>query len=195
MRMRAACLLIGGLVWTLTALVGLGAADGSSGFYVAEASFIAVHVLVLTGLVALAQSSAAMQRWARRGLWLAVVGRVLFVVAEAAAIIVGKDELPVFPPAVAMTGVGMVVGGIGIARTARWAGWRRWTPLAMGVYPFLAIIPLFAVTGDRPDAAVAGWGLVQAAVGLAMTIECRERRLPGRTLGDPFESTLSVRAS
>jgi hypothetical protein len=39
----------------------------------------------------------------------------------------------------------------------------------MGVYPFVAMFPVLAVTGERPDALLSCWGLPMLAVGLAMT--------------------------
>jgi hypothetical protein len=90
--------------------------------------------------------------------------------AEVAAILVGHDDLFVFPVAVVLTGIGMIVGGLAVVRAGRWKGALRFAPFAMGAYPFLAIFPVFAATGERPpDMVVAGWGVTMLAIGLAMT--------------------------
>ena len=170
-RAAAASMVVGGALWTITGLEGLGATKGSGGFYAAEVGFICAHLLVLPGLIALARSEAITQRWARNALGVAVAGRGLFLIAEVAAIVTANDELPLFPLAAASTALGMVVGGIGVVRGRRWAGWHRWTPLVMGVYPFVAMFPLLAATGNRPNTAVALWGLAQSAVGIALAIE------------------------
>lgn len=53
----------------------------------------------------------------------------------------------------------------------------------MGVYPFVAMFPVLAITGERPDAMLSYWGLLMLAVGLAMarpTTATRRPRLPQR---------------
>ncbi len=159
----------GGIIWVITGLVGLSAPDRSAGFYAAEIAWLVVHALVLVGIVGLLQSGATGSlRWGRTGLQFAAVARVLFFAFEVAAIVRGTDELAVFPIAVVGTGVGMLIGGSAIARVGHWQGWRRFAPLAVGAYPFLIIVPVFAATGSRPpDAIVAGWGLTLIAVGIA----------------------------
>ncbi len=84
---------------------------------------------------------------------------------EVGSIILGRDDLP-FPIAVVSTGLGMVVAGAAIARAGRWTGWGRWAPLMMGIYPFVAIVPWFAATGERPPTCwslAGGWPSPQSA--------------------------------
>ena len=158
-----------GVAWFVNGLLGLGAVDGSTGFYVTEVVWLGVHALVLAGILGLRASDATGdERWGRTALGAAAVARVLFFAFEIAAIVRGTDELAVFPIAVVGTGVSMVVAGVAVIRASRWKGWRRFAPLAVGAYPFVAIVPVFAATGSRPpDALVAGWGLALVAVGLA----------------------------
>lgn len=159
----------GGTAWAATALFGLRAADGSVGFFVAETSWLIVHAFVLVGIVALLRSRATGRaRWGQAGLALAAIARLLFMCLEVAAIIEGDDDVALFPLAVIGTGIGMLVGGLAILLSGEWTGWARFAPLAVGAYPLLAIVPVFAATGDRPpDVLIAGWGLAIAAVGLA----------------------------
>jgi len=168
----------GGLGWIVTLQVGLRATEGTGGFYATEVALLPVHGLVLAGIIGLWRSDATGDApWGRRGLGLAAFGRVAFIGLEIGSIIQGSDDLP-FPIAVVLTGVGMLVAGAAIARAGRWRGWTRWTPLAMGAYPFLVIVPVFAATGERPaDALVAGWGLAIVAVGVAMRHASRQTQL------------------
>jgi hypothetical protein len=161
---------VAGAVWIVTAFAGLSAPDRSAGFYAAELSWLVVHALVLVGIVHLLRSGlAGSLPWGRRGLQLAAAARVLFFAFEIAAIVRGTDELAVFPIAVIGTGVGMLVGGLAIVRAHVLRGWRRFAPLAVGAYPFVAIVPVFAATGTRPpNALVAGWGVTLVAVGVAV---------------------------
>ena len=162
--------MVGGAAWIATGLVGLSATDGTGGFYAAEAVWLVVHLLILLGLVGLVRSdTVGGLGWGAKGFLVAIGGRVIFFAAEVASIVVGHDELFVFPPAVVLTAVGMVVGGLAVVRAGRWKGALRFAPLAMGAYPFLAIFPVFAATGERPpDMVVACWGVTMLAIGLAM---------------------------
>lgn len=164
--------IVAGVAWATTGLSGLSAADGSPAFYASEVAWVVVHVLVLVGIVGLLRADLVGRSvWGRGGLRLAAVGRVLFICFELAAIVQGTDELPVFPVAVISTGIGMLVGGVAIARGRRWSGCGRFAPLSVGAYPFLFIVPLFAATGSRPpDAVVAGWGISLVLVGLALAV-------------------------
>ena len=162
--------IVGGAGWTATALLGLGASLGSGRFYAAEVAWMAIHVAVFIGIVGLLRSSAVGDSvWARRGLGLAAVGRVVFFILEFVAILIASDLTAVFPVAVISTGIGLVIGGVGIARAGRWQGAGRFAPALAGMYPFVAIVPVFAATGSRPpDVLIAGWGVALAAVGVAM---------------------------
>lgn len=161
--------MVGGIAWVVTGFAGLGATDGTAGFYRTETAWLAVHLLILGGLVGLVRSGAAGESaWGTRGFGVAIVGRIIFVAGELAALMVGHDDLFLFPVAAVLTGVGMIVGGLAVVRAGRWEGPLRYAPLAMGIYPFVAMFPVLAVTGERPDALLSCWGLLMLAVGLAM---------------------------
>jgi hypothetical protein len=160
----------GGIAWVVTGLAGLGATDGTAAFYRAETAWLVVHLLILVGLVGLVRSGAAGESaWGTRGFAVAIVGRIIFLVGEVAALAVGHDDLFLFPVAAVLTGVGMITGGVAVVRARRWEGPLRYAPLAMGVYPFVAMFPVLAITGERPDTLMSCWGLMMFAVGFAMT--------------------------
>lgn len=160
----------GGIAWVATGLLGLGAADGTAAFYTAETAWLVVHLLILAGLVGLARSGAVGDlAWGTTGLRVAIVGRVTFLVAELASLAVGHDDVFLLPVAAVLTGAGMTGAGLAVVRAGRWTGPLRYAPLAMGVYPFVAMFPVLAVTGERPDTILSCWGLLMLAVGLAMT--------------------------
>jgi hypothetical protein len=160
---------VAGAAWIGNAVLGLDAADKSSGFYITEIVWVGVHVLVLVGLLGLWRVQVVGERpWARRALALAIAGRAWFAVCELAAIAIGHDELPIFPIAVVSTGLGMTFAGIAAMRAHRWRGWRPATLAAMGAYPLLIIVPTFAITGERPpNAVIAGWGLTLFGIAAA----------------------------
>ncbi|MEP6625597.1 MAG: hypothetical protein ABJC79_14215 [Acidimicrobiia bacterium] len=170
---------LAGLGWVTNGLLGLDAADGTTGFYVTEAAWLPVHALVLVGLLGLRRAGVVGESaWGRAGLNLAIAGRVVFLVGEAVAIGLGHDESILFPVAAVSTGIGMLLAGVAVVRAQRWQGWRRLAPLAMGAYPFIFMFPILAVTGARPNLAMSLWGLTFIAIGAALAV-----RLP--TDGQP----------
>ncbi|MDP1795042.1 MAG: hypothetical protein Q8K63_12985, partial [Acidimicrobiales bacterium] len=163
---------LGGAVWLVNGLFGLSAANGSSGFYVTEVVWLPVHALLGVGIWSLLHNAVARDEPViRRGLQLALFGRVVFFVGELVAIAVANGEIVLFPIAALSTAVGMTMAGVGVARSARWGSWRRVAPLATGLYPFVAMFPLLAITGERPNVAVSLWGLTFVATGVAFARE------------------------
>ena len=132
-------------------------------------------------------------RWGKAGLRLAIVGRVLFLTAEAVSIVVGNDDVPLLPLAAVTTALGMLGVGGAIIGAGRLTGWQRYLPLAMGAYPFVFMFPLVAVTGERPDLAVTGWGLTLLGVAVASRTAVFQQPGPAGRLGTRDRS--SVRGS
>ncbi len=162
--------MVGGIAWVVTGFAGLSATDGTGGFYTTETAYLVVHLLILVGLVGLLRSGATGDlAWGTKGFAVATVGRIIFFLGELAALVVGHDDLFLFPVAAVLTGGGMIAGGLAVVRAGRWEGPLRYAPLAMGLYPFVAMFPVLAITGDRPNALLSCWGLPMIAVGLAMT--------------------------
>ena len=158
-----------GVAWVANAALGLDADDGSGGFYVSEAAWLGVHGLVLGGLLGLGRLGVTGDsRWGKAGLRLAITGRVLFLAAEGVAIAMANDDNPLFPLAAVTTSLGMLGVGGAIIGARRLTGWRRYLPLTVGAYPFVLMFPLLAITGERPDLALTGWGLTFVGVAVAL---------------------------
>ena len=159
-------LLIGGLWLAGGALwIAAGIADGGS----LEPIWIAADVLLLAGLLGLWTSpSNHPTRAASMGLGIAIAGRVCFIAAELLAIVQASDENALLPLAALSTAVGMTLFGAAILRHRAWPGASRFSALAMGVYPFVAMFPYVAVTGEPSIAAITVWGIPTMLVGLAI---------------------------
>ncbi|HEX2042650.1 MAG TPA: hypothetical protein VHF24_08425 [Acidimicrobiales bacterium] len=159
----------GGVGWVANAALGLDAADGTGGFYVTELAWLPVHALVLGGLLGLDRLGVVGDStWGKAGLRLAILGRVVFLAAEGVAIAVGNDEIPLFPLAAVTTALGMMAAGAAIIGARRLTGWQRYLPITVGAYPFIFMFPVLAVTGERPDLGVTGWGVTFIGVAAAM---------------------------
>lgn len=169
LRTTAGAWIAGAAAWLGAALVGAGAEDGSSRFYTAEGIWVVAHLLLLAGLVGLARtpSRPAARRLGAVGLGIALVGRIVFLLAEGVSIASGEPAEAVLPIGAMLTAVGMTVLGIAVVRAHRGDGWPRCMPLAMGLYPFLFMFPLVAA-GASPDLSIALWALPAAGVGVAI---------------------------
>ena len=137
--------------------------------------YAALHVLVVIGLIGLrASRPAGSSHWGQRGLSLAVAGTLLLLVGELAslaarhahtddtgALVVGI----VFAGAIILNAVGFLVAGQATARAGVWPGWRRWTPLATGVWT-CALLALNATKALPTGVAI--YGLFLLAIFWAM---------------------------
>lgn len=118
----------------------------SSGAFVAFSLFsAALHALVAVGIVAFRRSGAAgRSRAATSGVALAVAGTALLLVGELASIPIRNAETSdtsagivgggVFGVAGTLSTIGFLVLGWATLRAGVWHDWRRFTPLATGVW-------------------------------------------------------------
>ena len=135
------------------------------------------QVLIVVGLIALARSGAAPTSSGRAGGRLAVAGAVLYVIAHALSLVaydaplddpVSIAVLSCFGVGTVLTAVGLIMVGMSALRSGSWAGWRRYTPLVLGVW-MVAMTPL-QFTPALP-LAVGIYALAVMALGLAMIRE------------------------
>lgn len=143
---------------------------GEPGFGVRTTVIVAAYLLLVVSVFALARSGAAGRgAIARYGLVVAGAGWVLAVVAELALRVdVDLAEQVLFPIAIIAIGIGMVAAGVGVLRTGRWHGWRRWIPLACGAYPFAVTFPVFAAAGEPNFLVLSSWGVCWLVLALAL---------------------------
>ena len=149
---------------------------GEPGFGVRTTLIVAAYLLLMLNVFVLARSGAAGRgAVARYGLLVAAAGWVLAVVAE---LVLRADvdlaEQVLFPIAFTAIGAGMVAAGVGVLRTRRWRGWRRWMPLACGAYPFAVMFPVFATAGQPNFLVLSGWGVCWLVLALALGSDAHE---------------------
>ncbi len=130
------------------------------------------HVLLLVGVAGLARSGAAGGgRLATAGAGVTLVGLAVLVVAEGVSLIDIDVATIFFSLATLALGVGPIVLGVAMLRTGRWTSWRRFTPLACGLYVPLILIPSFALPGYGPNFAIGLWGVCWLLIGLSQWAE------------------------
>jgi hypothetical protein len=139
------------------------------------------QVLFVVGLVAFARSGAAPSKAGHVGARLAVAGSLLYVVAHALSLVaydaalddpIAVAVLSCFGVGTLLTAVGLIVAGTAALRSGVWSSWRRYTPLALGIWT-AAMIPL-QFTPALP-VAVGIYALAAMTLGLSMIIEALMR--------------------
>lgn len=151
----------------------------SGGYIVAQLTFAVQHLLLLTGMVALARSAwTARSRAARIGAWVAVAGTVLLTAMEVVAIL-AAGEPTVGPTATLVDslygiptivlGIGLTVCGIALARDRSLPPAPRWVVLVVGGYVFVVLLPAIVVGSyTLARLAIGVWMLGFAALGLVL---------------------------
>ena len=159
---------VGGAGWLVNGLgfLVMSQPDGAA-FIVAQVAWIVVQSLLLIGVVGLVLSGAAPGWFGGVALGIALLGRVDFVVAEVHSLVIGEESI-LLPVGALVTAVGMTLVGVAVLRANRWRGWQRYTPLLVGVYPFVAMFPFIFITSEPSMLAIAVWGLPWLLLGYAL---------------------------
>lgn len=82
--------------------------------------------------------------------------------------------LPFAPLGTLLTALGMVFIGIVSIRTSMWPGWKRFTPLLVGLFTFMVQVPLFIILGTPPYHILPLWGIPIGLLGLASWQRAKE---------------------
>jgi hypothetical protein len=167
-RTAGALCAVGGAGWLVTGLLSSAISRPHSVAYaLMQVPWIIVQLLLLVGVVGLTFSGAASGWLGGIALGIALLGRVVFVLAEIHSSILVDDSI-LQPLGALITAVGMTLVGIAVLRTRRWGGWQRFTPLLVGVYPFLVMFPFVIITDEPNILAISGWGLPWFLLGYAI---------------------------
>ncbi|MBT2555492.1 hypothetical protein [Arthrobacter sp. ISL-5] len=123
----------------------------ATGFTIAQVFFAVQHVTMVAAIVALLRTPAVgSSRLARAGLFIGIIGLASLSLLELAAITaahsVSGDPLysliqSLFAIPTMLTGIGLVLGGIGVLRARAWRGAKQFLPLVLGIYVFVPLIP------------------------------------------------------
>ena len=189
LRTAGALCLIAGLLGAASGLVLLGVSPSvsesrysypfSAGAFVAIQAWFAVqHLGLLAGQWGLAASGAAGPgrhvRWAH---WVGLAGMALLTFTELLAMAAANDPYPspltnvldgLYGISCVAVGVGMTVVGVGVVRHGLWSSWRRWTPVAIGVWVFVPMTPSIMVGYVPARVTITIWMLLYAALGWAL---------------------------
>lgn len=150
----------------------------AAAFVAIQLWFVVQHLGLLAGIVGLGRSGATAGRLL--GVRAAAGGMVLLTLTEAAAIGAARSTYPgsitdlldaLYGISSVALGVGLVAAGIAMLRAHVWRGWRRWLPLALGVYVFVPMFPAMFGGFLAARLAITGWMLLFALLGWALARE------------------------
>ncbi len=149
--------------------------SNSGVFVVVSLFYIVFHLLVVTGLVTFGRSGVAgTSRAARTGVSLSVIGTLLLIAGEVASLPIRNARLDdtsaaivgaVFAIGVLVSAVGLLITGKTTLSARQWQGWRRYTPLAAGLWT-TALVGIAATKALPAGVAVYGLCLLGMAVAL-----------------------------
>lgn len=156
----------GGAVWVAAGLIFAG--DGWR-FTAASVTWFVADLLLLVALVGLHRRRLhGGSKVGSVASSMAMVARGLFAVGEVATIASGHDEGPLIPLGALLTAVALTTYGITVLRRPGGVGPVGWALLATGLYPFVAMFPVLAVTGEPNYLLIALWGVPAMAVGFCL---------------------------
>lgn len=167
---------VGAIIGIITAFAPATADPKGPLFLWVGLVLVALHVLDVIGIVGFGASGASGNGWlARIGLSAAVVGYVLVTAAEATLRISYEQGINLFGLAVPFAGFGFILAGIAVIRVKQWTNWRMLIPLVTGLYPFVVLLPAFAITQGPNFLAIAGWSVCRLALGIALAQTSQNR--------------------
>jgi hypothetical protein len=155
-----------------------------TGFLVAEIVFALNHVLILVGMFGISRSGVLGDRtFGHTGVWISVVGWALLTLCEVGSMTLANSVAPTprtetlgmgYGVATVLTGVGLVLAGVAIARQGAWAGWARFVTLACGIAVFIIVIPGVFGPFLAGRLVLTLWMLMLGALGLALIRSTRD---------------------
>ncbi|MEO7044715.1 MAG: hypothetical protein ABI091_05360 [Ferruginibacter sp.] len=74
---------------------------------------------------------------------------------------------PFTPLGALLSASGMLAVGIVCLKAGIWTGWKRFTPLIAGLFPFIFMYPLLIITKHRPAFIIGFWGIPWMLLGIA----------------------------
>jgi hypothetical protein len=168
---RAPTARLAAMAWSLGGAVWLAAAFVYGSGWRFDASillFLVANGLVAAGMIALfALRPHGSSRVGSIALGAALVARAAFVAGEITSFAQGHDDNPFLPIGALLTALAMTTYGVVVLRRGEVRGPGRWAFLAVGLYPFVGMFPVVAITGEPSFVLIALWGVPIASVGLA----------------------------
>jgi hypothetical protein len=108
--------------------------------------------------------------WRKFSLFIPAVGSVSYLSAVL-SVFIEQPIIILFPIGAFLSGLGMLIVGIQVVRSGQLKQWKRFTPLLVGLYPFLFMFPIVLATGSPSIYAILLWGIPWKIMGCALLSE------------------------
>jgi hypothetical protein len=108
--------------------------------------------------------------WRKFSLFIPVIGSISYQVG-AITNYFGEPVIIFYPIGALLTAVGMTIVGIQVAIAKQLKQWKRFTPLMIGLYPFIVMFPIVMITGSPSIYAIMLWGLPWKIMGCVLLSE------------------------
>ena len=108
--------------------------------------------------------------WKKVSLLIPALGSLSYL-AGIISLHTGNPMIIFFPTGAFLIGLGMLIVGIQVAKAGELKQWKRFTPLLVGVYPFVVMFPIVLVTGSPSIIAIMLWGIPWKIMGCTLLSE------------------------
>jgi len=106
--------------------------------------------------------------WNRRKLFLIpIIGTICHIISL-------KVLVPFAPLGSLLYAIGFIIIGVISIKIKIWGGWKRFSPLFIGLFPFVMMYPLLAITGNPPHHIIPLWGIAFLLFGLSAWLRSKE---------------------
>ena len=106
--------------------------------------------------------------WNRRKLFLIpVIGTICHILSL-------KILVPFAPLGSFLYAAGFIIIGVTSIKVKIWDSWKRFTPLFIGLFPFVMMYPLLVITGNPPHHIIPLWGIAFLLFGFSALIRSKE---------------------
>lgn len=113
--------------------------------------------------------------WKKFSLLIPVLGSLSYL-SGIISTYIGNPIIVLFPLGAFLTGLGMVIVGIQVVRAGKLKEWKRFTPLLVGLYPFIIMFPIVIITGNPSIHAILLWGIPWKITGCTLLAELYNRK-------------------
>lgn len=108
--------------------------------------------------------------WKKFSLWIPAVGALSYM-AGVVSTFTASPIILLFPLGALLSGLGMLIVGIQVARAGTLREWKRFTPFFVGLYPFLIMFPIVIITGNPSVHAILLWGVPWTIMGFSLVAQ------------------------
>jgi hypothetical protein len=101
-------------------------------------------------------------------LFIPAFGATSYILHYLLLLLIHQDIKVFMPLGAFFTGIGMIIVGFQTLKGGEWKDWKKFTPLLVGLYPFVVMFPVLLLTGSPNVYLIMLWGLPWLLLGIAL---------------------------